>query len=137
MSRIINVDNPGKIRSQNMRTCAEILRRLSKKAEFDAETKDMIAHLVFCLREIDGTIERSADAWEKRDYWMKAEEFRQRWTWASRMADEVEDLIRRDNWSAFPQMMVGLFHHFGDIKINKFTRSPDLWKGACDRLLGE
>jgi hypothetical protein len=137
MSRVIHADGPGKLRNYQMRTCAEILRHLSKKTEFDDETKDMVAHLVFCLREIEGTIEQSADAWEKRNYWMKAEEFRQRWTWAGRMADEIADLIRRSNWDAFPQMMVGLFQRFGDIKINKFTRSADVWQGSYERLRNE
>jgi hypothetical protein len=137
MSRVINTDGPAKIRNQHMRTCAEILRHLSQKKDFDAETKDMVAQIVFCLREIEDTIEQSSEAWEKRNYWMKAEEFRQRWTWAGRMGSQVEDLIRRNNWEAFPTLMVSLFQHFGEIKINKFTRSADAWQGAYDRLLSE
>ena len=33
MSRVINTDGPGKRRNQLMRTCAELLRRLSQKQE--------------------------------------------------------------------------------------------------------
>ncbi|MBZ0320828.1 MAG: hypothetical protein K8L91_30725 [Anaerolineae bacterium] len=137
MSRVINTDGPAKIRNQHMRTCAEILRHLSKKKEFDAETKDMIAQIVFSLREVNDTIEQSSEAWEKRNYWMKAEEFRQRWTWTGKMADQVEDLVRRNNWEAFPSLMVSLFQHFGEIKVNKFTRDADTWQGAYDRLMNE
>ena len=78
MSRVINTDGPGKRRNQLMRTCAELLRRLSQKQEIDADSKDMLALLTYCLREIEAGIDESALAWEKRDYWMKAEEFRQR-----------------------------------------------------------
>ena len=75
MSRVINVNNPTKIRNQHRRTIAEILRHLIQKPEMDAEARDMAAMLVYLLRGIQEGIEQSATAWEKRGYWMKAERF--------------------------------------------------------------
>lgn len=137
MSRVINPDSTGKQRSQLMRTAAEILRHLSQKSEVDAQAKDMAAALVFCLREIDGGIEQSAAAWEKRDYWMKAEEFRQKWRWAGAMADALQAIIFADDWSQMPPMMVKLLPYVADIKITKFTRKETAWQGAYQRLLRE
>lgn len=137
MSRIINPDGPGKTRNFAMRTCAEIVRHLSQKRQIDDETKDMVATLVFSLRNIDATIEHSAEAWENRDYWMKAEELRRTWTWVGLMASEIEQLIRTDNWEQFPQMMVSLFEHFGTIQVKKFTRESDTWQGQYAKLKGE
>ncbi len=137
MSRVINTDGPGKKRNQLMRTSAELLRRLSQKQEMDAEAKDMLAMLVFCLREIDEGIEESSKAWEKRDYWMKAEEFRQRWMWAGSAADELKDLIFREDWAALPVLMTRLFPKFSDIKITKYTRAESLWSRAYERLSEE
>ena len=57
MGRVINPDNPGKLRNQHMRTAAEILRRLSQKQGVDDEVRDMISTLVFVFREIDEGIE--------------------------------------------------------------------------------
>jgi hypothetical protein len=74
MGRVVNTNNPGKIRSQLMRTSAELLRHLSQKTEVDDEVRDMVAQLVFCLRGIEEGIESSAEAWERRDYWLKAEQ---------------------------------------------------------------
>ncbi len=137
MSRIINPDNPGKIRNQQMRTCAEILRHLSKKPDLDGEAQDMIAHLVFCLRIIKETIEHSAEVWENRNYWVKAEELRRNWDWSSRMMHDIEQLVRSDNWGEFPAILAGLFQHVGHIKIKKFTRASDEWAGAYQKLLSE
>ncbi len=137
MSRVINPDNPGKKRNQVMRTAAELLRRLSQKPDIDAEARDMLAMLVFCLREIDEGIEDSAKAWEKRDYWMKAEEFRQRWAWAGRAADELKALILQEDWAALPPYMLKLFPKFSDIKVTKFTRDESTWSRAYDRLAAE
>ena len=137
MSRVINTDSTGKKRNQNMRTGAELLRHLSQKKAIDDEAKDMLALLIYCLREIDEGIDSSAQAWEKRDYWMKAEEFRQRWRWAGDMADELQALVFEDAWQRLPEVMVKLFPKFSDIKINKFMRKPSVWQGSYQRLIRE
>jgi hypothetical protein len=137
MSRVVNTNSPGKIRNQLMRTCAELLRHLSQKSEIDAEAQDMAAQLVFCLREIEDGIEASAMAWEKRDYWVKAERLRQRWVWAGNIAAKLEGLIRNGTWENMPAIMLGLVEHFSDIKIAKFTRNASEWAGAYQRLLDE
>lgn len=137
MGRVINTDSPGKRRNQLMRTSAELLRHLSQKNDIDDEAKDMLALLVFCLREISDGIDESTVAWEKRDYWVKAEEFRQRWNWTSALAAELHALIKAENWGQLPGVIVKLFPHFADIKVTKFTRKPSLWKGCYDRLQQE
>jgi hypothetical protein len=137
MSRVVNPNNPGKVRNQLMRTAAELLRHLSQKAELDAEAKDMAALLVFCLRDIEDGIEASAIAWERRDYWVKAEQLRQRWVWAGNSSARLENVIRNDSWETLPGIMVNLFEHFADIKITKFTRDSAEWDGAYQRLVDE
>lgn len=137
MSRVVNTNNPGKIRNQLMRTAAELLRHLSQKTSLDEEAKDMAALLVYCLREIDDGIESSALAWENRDYWIKAEQLRQRWMWTGNAVASLETIIRTEAWETLPSMMAELFGYFADIKITKFTRSSSAWEGAYRRLMGE
>jgi hypothetical protein len=137
MGRVINPDSTGKTRNQLMRTCAELLRHLSQKQQPDADAKDMASSLVFCLREIDSGIEQSAQAWEKRDYWMKADELRMRWTWAGMTADQLAGIILNDEWDKLPEVMIRLLPKFNDIKITKFTRSESFWQGSYARLLDE
>jgi hypothetical protein len=137
MSRVVNPNNPGKARNQQMRTAAELLRHLSQKSNIDEEAKDMAASLVFCLREVDDGIEASAQAWEKRDYWVKAEQLRQRWVWTGNASARLENLIRKEQWDAMPAVIMGLFEHFADIKITKLTRNASDWQGALQRLLNE
>jgi dGTP triphosphohydrolase len=137
MSRVVNTDSVGKARNQQMRTAAEIIRRLSQKAELDAEVKDMAASLVYCFREIEDGIEEAMVAWEKRNYWNKVEQFRSQWTWVGRASAQLEQVIRSDAWDQLPAQLAGLFAHFSDITINKFTRNSDAWEGCYDKLLRE
>ena len=137
MSRVIHTDSPGKRRNQLMRTGAELLRHLSQKETVDEETKDMLALLVYTLREIADGIEESTVAWEKRNYWIKIEEFRQNWLWARQSACELETLLVRGNWPTLPTVLVRILPHFSDIKVTKFTRGETLWQGCYATLLEE
>lgn len=137
MGRVIHTASTGKQRNQLRRTIAEILRRLSQKTSVDDETKDMVATIVFCLRGIDDGIDSSARAWEKRDYWMKAEGLRKEWLWVSSHVDSLTDMMHSDNWDDLPMMLVKLLPYFSDINIAKFTRNPDVWEGAYDQLMDE
>ncbi|MBN1312109.1 MAG: hypothetical protein JXB30_11885 [Anaerolineae bacterium] len=120
-----------------MRTSAEVIRHLSQKAKLDEEARDLAALLVYCLRKIDEGIDDSALAWEKRDYWVKAEQFRARWAWAGKAADELNTVVIHGTWEQLPGVLAGLLPHFTEIRIAKLTRSPSLWRGAYQRLLEE
>ena len=137
MSRTFKIDSPGKVRNQVMRTAAEAIRRLSQKSALDGEAKDLVALLVYCLRQIAAGVEESARAWEKRDYWVKAERFRQRWTWAGRAAADLEDLIQKETWNLLPERLADLTPRFANVKVARLTRKPSLWAGAYERLMAE
>ena len=137
MGRVINTASTGKQRSQLRRTIAELLRRLSQKKEFDTETKNMVAMIVLCLMEIDGGIDDSVRAWEKRGYWMKADEFRRDWMWVNDLVDEMSSMIKAEAWDDMPQILMKLIPRFTDINVAKLTRSSDLWENAYDKLLEE
>jgi hypothetical protein len=137
MSRIINTDSPGKRRNQQLRTCAELLRHLSQKQEIDDDAKDMLAQLVFSLREINETIEHSAEVWEGRNYWMKAEELRNEWRWAFALSSKIEGLLRNEAYDKFPEVMVELMKQVGNVNVKKFTRPPETWQNAYKELMKE
>lgn len=138
MGRVINTNSPGKRRSHLMRTIAEILRRLSQHSgDVDDEVRDMVAMIVYCLREIDSSVIESIKAWEKRGYWKKADKFQLDWMWSGDMAKRVETLLRNDNWDAMPEIMMALFPHFSDIEVKTMTRKKSLWEGCYDELMAE
>jgi hypothetical protein len=132
---IINVNSPGKRRSQARRTIAEALRHLYSKATLDAEAKDLAALIIFSLREIEQGVEESAAAWEKRDYFRKADQLRTEWAWAGRTAAALTKVLSAGWWEDLPDLLARLLPHFQDVTVNKLTRSPELWQGCYARLL--
>ena len=75
MGRLITVDGTGTERTRLRRTIAEALRLLGQKDGLDGEARDLTALIVFSLRQIAQGVDSSAAAWEKRDYFIKAEAF--------------------------------------------------------------
>jgi hypothetical protein len=137
MSRVVNVDSVGTQRQRFRRTIAEALRRLLTKNELDDEARDLAALIVFSLREIDRGIEQTVTAWEKRDYYLKADRFQQEWRWVTPMADELESALRERAWGRLPAALAHLMPHFTDITINRMVRSESLWYGCYEKLMAE
>ncbi|MCU0511149.1 MAG: hypothetical protein MUE40_01120 [Anaerolineae bacterium] len=137
MARVINTNSPQKRRNHLMRTIAEILRGLGQKHSIDDEARDMAATIVFCLRDIDDTINESIQAWEKRNYYKKADDFQEKWWWAAQYALRVEKLVREAKWEDLPAVMMKLFPYFAEIEINKPMRDEKDWLGGYDKLMAE
>lgn len=138
MSRIVNTgQTPAKRRHAHRRSCAEVLRLLAERRltdHFDREAKDMVAFLVFNLRGIYRTIDESAQAWDEKNYWKKAEALRERWRWSRTAAREIEAFILDDDWTAVPPRLVALTEHFQDVTVRSITRDADWWCGALRAL---
>jgi hypothetical protein len=135
MSRIITTEGPGKARNQHRRTIAEALRRLSMKQKLDDEAKDLAALIVFCLHGIANSVEQTTDAWDKRNYYLKADRFREEWRWVEPMADQLSAVIYEQRWNDLLDVLVQLMPHFADVTIKKMTRKPSLWQGAYDKFM--
>ena len=94
----------------------------------------MTAFLVFNLRDIYGTIEESAKAWDDKNYWKKAENLRQKWRWSHLSANRIEQLILSNRWEDVPVVLLELIPQFSAIKITSITRDSDWWAGAMSAL---
>ena len=134
MGRVISISNPAQRRNSFRRTIAEILRHLMLKRELDEEAKDMAATVVFALRGIAETIETSTEAWEKRNYYLKADRFRRQWEWVPLFAARLQNVVVNDRWEQLPRELAMLAPYFQDVKITKLTRAPATWQ-ASYRLL--
>jgi len=135
LARVINNNSPGKRRGHLMRTVAEIQRRLLQKTSVDGEVKNMLAMAVFCLREVHSTVQETSEAWDERGYWKKAAEFETEWEWSGETASEIEGVLRGENWTKIPEIIMGLAARVSKIKITRLTRDPALWEGCYGKLM--
>jgi len=135
MSRIINTaGSPQTQRNRLRRTIAEALNLLMRKNDFDTESKDLTATIVLSLRGIEATVDQTTEAWEKRDYYMKAEEFRRDWSWVAPMERMIRTALLEGQVSSLPPLFIQLIARFQDITITKQTRDSSVWEGTFKQL---
>jgi hypothetical protein len=81
LGRVIHTTNPSRRREAVLRKMADAVRAYSSSAKMENDAGDLTICLAACVREIRESVERTAAAWEKRDYWVKADAFRRQWSW--------------------------------------------------------
>mgnify|MGYP003148167439 CR=1 FL=1 len=136
MGRIVgNVDTPAKRRNAHLRSCAEVVRLLAQRPDFGLEERDMAAFLVFSLRGIWETIDESAQVWDDRDYWKKAEALRHKWRWTRTQAASIEQILRSGTMNALPIHLIELVGQLSDVTVTQITRDSDWWVGAYRALM--
>ncbi len=134
MSRVVNPDGVGKQRNQLLRALTLALRALATRAQVDDEARDLAAFMALALNEIHETIDVTCRAWEKRDYWLKADQFRRDWAWAGQNAEKIERVVLGDQWQDMPLLMAGLSKHLEKVTLPKRNTLGTPWLGAYAQL---
>lgn len=134
MSRVINPDSVGKERTRLTKSIALCLREMAKMQEVTPEAKDMAAFIALALQSIMEGIDASVAAWEKRDYWVKADKFRMEWMWAGQLAPKMKDAVLADDWAAIAMLMPQIAAKLGNIIVSDNHRLGKPWHGAYTLL---
>ena len=134
MGRVINPEGAGKERTQLMRSVVLALRELMQQNSADLKTKDLAAYIALALQAIDETVEVSVAAWEKRDYWLKADRFRMEWSWANRMGASMRDAVLTEDWPKVAQTAAALTEKVKNTAVPKRHGLGEPWNGAWERL---
>ena len=134
MSRLINPDSVGKERTRLSKSIVLCIRELAKQANVTAETKDQAAFIALALQSISEGIDASVAAWEKRDYWVKADRFRMEWMWAGQTATKLKDAVLSDDWAAIAMLLPQIAQKFNKVVVSDNHRLGKPWTGAYKLL---
>ncbi|HRF48433.1 MAG TPA: hypothetical protein PLC98_12480 [Anaerolineales bacterium] len=134
MGRLVKPDNVGKTRDRLMKAMALTLRGLATRPSLDETARDMAAFLALALHEINETIDVTCAAWEKRDYWLKADQFRRDWLWVQPAAVKIEAIVLEDMWAELPGQMAGLAGRLDKVVLPKRNTLGEPWVGAYAAL---
>ena len=134
MSRVINPDSAGKDRTRLTKAIVLAVRELAKQKEVNNDAKDLAAFISLALKTISEGIDASVAAWEKRDYWVKADKFRMEWMWAGQYADKMKVAIFTDDWGTIAMLMPQIAQRFSKIMVSDNHRLGKPWAGAYKQL---
>jgi len=134
MARIIRPDSPARARSSIVATVRAALADLGLLADADA-LRDRLAYTGLALRELERSTERTAEAWERRGYWLKADQFRREWGWAGQSAEAILSPLLEDNLEGARGAANDVESRLPETSTVK--PSGTRWAGAYARLKGD
>ncbi|MBI5823073.1 MAG: hypothetical protein HZB18_03535 [Chloroflexi bacterium] len=134
MSRVINPDSVGKERTRLTKSIVLCIRELAKQSNVTPETKDQAAYIALALQAIADGIDVSVAAWEKRDYWVKADKFRMEWMWAGQVAAKMKEAVLSDDWATIAMLMPQIAQRFSKIVVSDNHRLGKPWSSAYKLL---
>ncbi|MBE3119440.1 MAG: hypothetical protein IMZ50_11905 [Candidatus Atribacteria bacterium] len=134
MSRIINPDSAGKERTSLTKAIVLAVRELAQQTEPGDETRDLAAFIALALALVVETIDASVAAWEKRDYWVKADRFRMDWAWAAHLAEKMRRAVQTDDWGTVAEVAALTAQKLNKITVPAGNRLGKPWVGAWEEL---
>ena len=134
MSRVINPDSVGKERTRLIKSIVLCIRELAKQAKVTPEAKDQASFIALALQSISDGVDVSVAAWEKRDYWVKADKFRMEWMWAGSMAEKMKSAVLSDDWVAIASFMPQIASRFNKVEVSDNHRLGRPWENAYTLL---
>lgn len=134
LSRVINPDSAGKDRTRLTKAIVLAVRELAKQAEPTAAARDLAAFIALALSTIAEGIDASVAAWEKRDYWVKADKFRMEWMWAGTSASKMKAALLAEDWGTVAMLMPQIAQKLSKVQVSANHRLGKPWEGAYKKL---
>jgi hypothetical protein len=111
------------------------IRELMGQKAPDSNSLDMAAYVVLALEKIAESVDRSAEAWEKRDYWLKADQFRQEYLWIEPSLEALKPAVIAQDWTILAPELVQVAQRLKNVQIAQNHRIGTPWMGAWELLL--
>ena len=134
MSRVINPDSAGKERTRLTKAVVIAIRELARQTDTGSDARDLAAFIAIALQTIADGIDVSVLAWEKRDYWVKADRFRMEWAWAGQMGEKMKSALLADDWAGVAMLSTQIANKLSKVKVSDNHRMGKPWVGAYKQL---
>ena len=134
MGKIINLDSGGKQRAILQRNILHACRCYCTEQNINSEVLDIVAFIYSTLKEIEKSIELTTSAWERRDYWVKADRFRMEWSWARRLGMAMQQAVLVDDWAGVAGSAAQIAMKVNGVKVPQRHNLGTPWVGARKRL---
>ena len=136
MGRVIHVESTGRTRLLLQRSVVLALRELMRQQATDEHTRDLAAYISLALQEISDNVESSVVAWEKRDYWLKADRFRMEWAWSGQISRSLRVALESDDWAQVALLAAQVGSKLKSVELPQRHKIGEPWHGAWEKLHG-
>ena len=127
MGRVIRPVPAGRQRKGWM---GELRAAAERAQEAEAgELRDLLAFAEERLSLIEASVESTAAAWEKRQYWVKADRFRQEWRWCGHRRAAIEAALQANDRALDSVALASLLPELQALTPSKQAARERPWSG--------
>jgi hypothetical protein len=113
-----------------MQTLAHALTWAARSQDGAPVVREVAAFVILGLRQIAESVDQTATAWEKRDYWLKADRFRLEWLWVDHNLRRLDAALRAEDWSEVMAAFGDIAGQVSQVKIPQKMQPTRPWEGA-------
>ncbi|GAP20988.1 hypothetical protein [Leptolinea tardivitalis] len=134
MTRVIATEGGTRERTRLSKAVVKAIRLLAQQEKPDDESRDLAAFISIALDQMYKSVETSVVAWEKKDYWVKADRFRMEWEWCSRASAAMEKAVLSDDWGTVASTAGLIAQKLMKVQLAPGARVGTPWVGAYKQL---
>ena len=138
MARLAQPPSGAHLRRQALSRARQAL--LSSDSAQDPR-RDLLDRQAFVLEQLDAvqhSLERTAAAWENRDYWLKVERLRKEWSWLGPIRADIQRGLASGDEDLASGALAQLMRKLVGAGVQAdASLGPKDWHGAWDRFQGK
>jgi hypothetical protein len=136
VGRIVRTESGATRRQRILSAMAQALRAVAQRSDVsDGETREVLAFLALSLSELSESVEETAAAWERREYWLKADRFRLEWAPIQAVYGRLDLALRAGDLSQARSSGTDLARLLAEKRLRPLKSSSTPWRGAWDAWL--
>ncbi len=135
MVRIVKVVQNNQERKQLSQSIVLASRKLIEAKEPNELVQDLAAFITLNLKSLYQNVNHSAEAWERRGYWLKADRYRLEWEWVNRMSNAMLEAFLGDDIQSMISVSEEILQKLKNIKLPKRSNADEPWIGARFKII--
>lgn len=130
MAPVINRNNYANQRDSYLRFVSTALLALKNVQNGDDAYKDICVFIYLTLLEIQKSIQKTIQPWEKRGYYVKADQFCAEWQWLEPVLASIGNKIKQQDWKSLANDLKTVKEICMGISPYQRMQVQDPWRGA-------
>jgi hypothetical protein len=130
LGKIIHTTHASTQRNQSLRAITSAIQEYGQVEKNENTVLDLSAFVLIQLRDISASVDQTAGAWEKRDYWVKADAFRRQWAWIEKPLRALTDSLPVRDAASLEKIILDLSRVLPPGKSAKRKSQSPSWSGT-------
>ena len=111
------------------------ISKLTEESPGTDRHKDMLAFIALTSEAVINSVTTTIRAWEKRGYWIKADQFREKWNWTYVFHESLIEVLQNEEWNNLSELICSIKKYTDEVNIPKYQSNKEPWTGSYNKLM--